>query len=67
MKHTEVNKDHLDMIIESLMVEYSTSEVLEMLNTAVFSVIDNGYNVTYENGVEDKFVFVQKLVHESDV
>lgn len=67
MKHTEVNKDHLNMIIESLMVAYSTSEVHEMLNTAVFSVIDNGYKVTYENGVEDKFVFVQKLVHESDV
>jgi hypothetical protein len=67
MNHTEVNKDHLDMIIESLMVAYSTSEVRKMLNTAVFSVIDNGYKVTYENGVEDKFVFVQKLVHESDV
>lgn len=67
MNHTEVNKDHLDMIIESLMVAYSTSEAREMLNTAVFSVIDNGYKVTYENGVEDKFIFVQKLVHESDV
>jgi hypothetical protein len=67
MKHTEVNKNHLDMIIESLMVAYSNSEAREMLNTAVFSVIDNGYKVTYENGVEDKFVFVQKLVHESDV
>lgn len=67
MNHTEVNKDHLDMIIESLMVAYSTSEAREMLNTAVFSFIDNGYKVIYENGVEDKFVFVQKLVHESDV
>ena len=67
MNYTEVNKDHLNMIISNLMTAYAKDDILEMLKPANFLMIDNGYKVTYDCGTEDKFFFVHKLVHESEI
>ena len=67
MIYSEVNKEHLNMIISNLMSAYAKDEVLEMLKPATFLVIDNGYKVTYDCGTEDKFFFVHKLVHQSEI
>ena len=64
MNHAEINQEHLGMIVKSLMTEYSKKEVLDMLDSAGFSKIDNGYKVTYDCGTEDRFFFT--LVHESE-
>ena len=67
MNYTEVKKEHLNMIISNLMTAYAKDDVLEMLKPASFLMIDNGYKVTYDCGTEDKFFFVHKLVHESEL
>lgn len=45
---------------------YSDDEIEEMLESASFKCHSEGIDVTYSNGVVDRFIRVTKLFHEND-
>jgi len=46
---------------------YSDEDIEEMLENASFKCHDDGVDVTYSNGIVDKFIYVKKLIHPTDI
>ena len=60
--------DEMESIIKSLEKEcaYSDDDIKDMLKSATFRCHDGGVDITYENGVVDKFIYIKVLVHLSE-
>jgi len=63
-----VTVDEFTQIKESIMTDgYTLQEVADMFEHATVEKTDKGITITYRNGKQDEFVFVQRLVHKSDL
>lgn len=63
---SDIKKQDLIDIKNSLRYDYSEEEVDSMLLTASFNYFDGGIEITYLNGVKDKFYYKKVLVHSSE-
>ena len=63
----KVSDKEMKDIKESLMMEYTEIETDEMIKNANIQRSSVGVNVTYDNGYQDKFITITKLVHRQDL
>jgi hypothetical protein len=67
LKMTPVSETELIQIKASLRTEYSEEDIKAMLKTAKLERTPWGVTVSYNNGAQDKFLYQQVLVHESEL